>query len=101
MYIKNKDKKITILYYDSFFKKLSGFMFKKKEDYGIYFKNCNSIHTFFCFFPLDIYLLDDNNNILFSYKNVKANKIILPKKKVKNIIEVPSGLCNELNLKDD
>ena len=33
--------------------------------------------------------------------NVKANKIILPKKKVKNIIEVPSGLCNELNLKDD
>lgn len=100
MYTIYNNKKIIIKEYESFFKKLSGFMFKKRADYGIYFKNCNSIHTFFCYFPIDIYFLDKNNNILYTYKNVGKNKIILPKKDVKNTIEIPTGLCDKLNLKD-
>ena len=93
MYTIYNNKKIIIKEYKSFFKKLGGFMFKKKADYGIYFKNCNSIHTFFCYFPSDIYFL-------YTYKNVRKNKIILPKKDVKNTIEIPTGLCDKLNLKD-
>lgn len=101
MYIKKNKDILVIKKYNSFFQKLNGFMFKKEANYGIYFKNCNSIHTFFCFFPIDIYLLDKNNNILYVYKNIKKNKIILPKKGVKNIIEIPSGLYDELIIKDD
>lgn len=100
MYTIYNNKKIIIKEYKSFFKKLGGFMFKNKADYGIYFKNCNSIHTFFCYFPIDIYFLDKDNNILYTYKNVRKNKIILPKKDVKNTIEIPTGLCDKLNLKD-
>ena len=100
MYTINNNKKIIIKEYKNFFKKLRGFMFKKEANYGIYFKNCNSIHTFFCYFPLDIYFLDKNNNILYTYKNINKNKIILPKKNVKHTIEIPTGLCDKLNLKD-
>lgn len=84
--------KLMIKIYNNFFDKLKGFMFKKDADYGIYFKNCNGIHTFFCHFPLDIYLLDKNNNVLYSYKNIGKNKIILPKKNVKNVVEIPSNI---------
>lgn len=92
MYIDIDGKKILIKKYNNFFDKLRGFMFKKSADYGIYFKNCNGIHTFFCYFPLNIYLLDKNNNVLYTYKNLGKNKIILPKKGVKNIVEIPYNI---------
>lgn len=101
MYIVKNKEKIDIKLYSNFFNKLNGFMFKNKKNYGIYFKNCNSIHTFFCFFPLDIYLLDKNNNILYTYKNVGKNKIILPKKNVKNVLELPTESYDYFILKDD
>ena len=88
---------ISIKKYNSFFNKLIGFMFKKSADYGIYFKNCNGVHTFFCYFPLDIFLLDKDDNILYTYKNVGKNKIILPKKHVKNIVEIPSNIVKDDN----
>lgn len=92
MYIDIDGKKILIKKYNNFFDKLRGFMFKKSADYGIYFKNCNGIHTFFCYFPLNIYLLDKNNNVLYTYNNLGKNKIILPKKGVKNIVEIPYNI---------
>lgn len=101
MYLRKNNDIFIIKRYENFFNKLNGFMFKKNADYGIYFKNCSSIHTFFCYFPIDIYLLDKDDNILFIYKNVGKNKIIFPKKNVKNIIEIPSYLYDELILKDD
>lgn len=99
--LQNEKQNIQVKYYNSFFKKLIGFMFQKKKKYAIYFKNCNNIHTFFCLFPLDIYLLDNNNNILYTYRNIGPNKIIGPKKNVKHVLEVPSDLINDFTIKDD
>jgi len=78
---------------DKFNDKLIGFMFKKNLlNYGLLFNNC-SIHTFFCFQPLDIIMIDNNNNILV-YENVLPNRIILKKKNIKYILEFSSGLLN-------
>lgn len=99
MYKFENDKEFNIKKYNNFFAKLIGFMFKKEANYGIYFKNCNSVHTFFCYMNLDIYLLDKNNNIIYTYKNVSKNRIILPKKNIKHIIEIPSNL--HINMKTD
>lgn len=81
-------KDISIKTCTTFKDRFIGFMFKKnKQNYGLHFPRCNSVHTFFCFQDLDIYMTDKDNNILYIYKNIKPNRIILPKKGVINIYE--------------
>lgn len=67
-------------------------MFRKKTDQGYYFPNCNGIHTFFMIQPIDVVLTDQNDIILYHYKNIKPWKIILPKRNVKNTYEFPIGI---------
>ena len=64
-------------------------MFKKNINYGLCFPRCNSIHTFFMQKPIDVIMTDKNYNILYIYKVLKPNKIILPKKNVYYTFEFP------------
>ena len=66
-----------------------GFMGKKNIDNSLMFNKCNSIHTFFMKENIDVIMCDNNNKILFNYKDLKKNKIILPKKNVKKVFETP------------
>ena len=66
-----------------------GFMGKKNIDNSLMFNKCNSIHTFFMKENIDVIMCDNNNKILFYYKYLKKNKIILPKKNVKKVFETP------------
>ena len=43
---------------------------------------------------IDVIMCDKDNNILYFYKNLNKNKIILPKKKVYKVIETPSNYFN-------
>ena len=89
--------KIEIKKCSNFKDRLFGFMFiKDKLNYGLFFPNCNSIHTFFCFQNLDIIMTDKNNKVLYIYKNVKSNKIIY-KKFVENIYEFSSNSIKEFD----
>ncbi|MDD3048457.1 MAG: DUF192 domain-containing protein [Bacilli bacterium] len=84
--------KIKIIECNSFYSRLKGFMFRKKIiTEGLLFKNCNSIHTFFMLQKIDVIMTDKDNNILYKYEDLKPWKIILPKKNVKNIYELPVG----------
>lgn len=75
----------------TFKERLLGLMFKKNIKYGLLFKNCKSIHTFFMFEPIDIIATDKNDNILKKYKNFKKNRILIAPKGTKNIYELPKG----------
>lgn len=66
-----------------------GFMGKKNIDNSLMFNKCNSIHTFFMKENIDVIMCDNNNKILFYYKDLQKNKIILPKKNVKKVFETP------------
>lgn len=66
-----------------------GFMGKKNIDIALLFNKCNSIHTFFMKENIDVIMCDNNNKILFYYKDLQKNKIILPKKNVKKVFETP------------
>ena len=80
MKINVKQINIEIIECDNIIKRLLGFMFKRKKiTYGLRFKKCNSIHTFFMFQPIDVIMTDINDNILYTYENLE-NKIIWPKK---------------------
>lgn len=83
---------IPIIYCNTFRKRLLGMMFKKKKQNTIYcFPKCNSIHTFFMFQNIDVIMADRNHNILYSYHNVRPNRIILPKKGVYYTYEFSSN----------
>ena len=63
-------------------------MFKKNINYGLIFKKCNSIHTFFMKQNIDVIFLDKNNNIIKRYNNITKNKILICKDAYQ-VIEIP------------
>lgn len=78
---------------DSFTKRLKGLMFLRdfKNPKGLFFANCNWIHTFFMFFNLDLIYLDADFKVLKIKKNVKAGIMTLPFFKAKHLIEFKAG----------
>ena len=95
-----EEKEINLYECKTFYKRLMGFMFKKNIDYALVFNKCNSIHTFFMKENIDVIMCDKENNILYFYKNLKKNKVILPKKNVYKVYETPSNYFNiKLNTK--
>ena len=77
-----------------FLARLKSYMYKKKIDHAIFFNKCNSIHTFFMKTNIDVIMCDKNYKVLYFYKNLPKNRIILPKKNVYIVIETPSNYFN-------
>lgn len=90
---------MKIVYANTFLKKLKGLMFTKDFDYIMKFK-CNGIHTFFMKTNIDVYLADKNKKIVYIYKNLKPNKIILPKKNIKYTYETPANFLKNIKIGD-
>lgn len=89
--IKNNNENIVIndvFVADTFFEKLKGLMFVKKEkSFNLLLNNCNSIHTCFMKFNLDVVCLDKNFNVIKFYRNVKPFRFVFPVKNCKHILE--------------
>lgn len=79
---------------NTFFKQLKGLMFRRDFDGVMIFpfkKPVNySFHTFFMFFPIDIYFFY-NDVVVEKYLNVKPWKIIKPKHKYNLVVECKAG----------
>ena len=86
------EKEIELIEANNFFKKLKGFMFKKNINTCLRIKT-NSIHTFFMKEKIDVLMTDKNNNVLYIYKNLNKNKIIM-KKKVYWTYEFPNNFID-------
>lgn len=83
---------------NTFFDKFLGLMFKKKINYCLKLK-CNGIHTFFMKEAIDIILTNKNNEVLYIYKNLKPNRILLPKKNVFYTYELPYGTIKNKDIR--
>ena len=66
-------------------------MMEKNINRALLFDKCNSIHTFFMKENIDVIMCDEDNKILFYYKDLPRGKIILTKYGVKRVFETPSG----------
>ena len=97
MYLKVNDKIFTLYDCVSFYKRFKGLMLCKDFNYCLRFSKCNSIHTFFMLKSIDVIMTDINDNILFTYQNLKPWRIILPKKNVYNVYELPAGSIDKKN----
>lgn len=99
MELKIDNKLIEIKKMNKFKDKFFGFMGKENFSHGLLFR-CNGIHTFFMKETIDVILTDNKYKILYLYKNLKKNKIILPKRDVYYTIELPSNSIGNLNIGD-
>ncbi len=84
-----QNKEIELVECKSFFSRLKGFMFQKNINKALLFNRCSSVHTFFMKEKIDIILCDKNNKILYYYPEVQPNHVILPKKNVYRVYELP------------
>jgi uncharacterized membrane protein (UPF0127 family) len=78
---------------DSFWTRLSGYMFRNNPHVpAILFKPAVSIHTFFMKFPLDVVFMDHQFRIIKIYKNLSPWRHTWFYLKSKNTLELPAGL---------
>lgn len=91
MKLRYQDKGIELTLCKSFYKRFRGFMMCKNIDRALLFERCNSIHTMFMIRNIDVILCNDDNVILYYYKDMEPNRVILPKKGVTKVFELPVG----------
>jgi len=84
----------------SFVDRLAGLIFKKSIDKneGMLFDDCNSIHTFWMRFPLDVIFLESENRIIRIFYSLKPFRITPVIKNSKRVLEIKSGMALELGL---
>ena len=70
MKLRYQNKDIELIECKSFFSRFKGFMMCKNINHALLFGNCNSIHTFFMISNIDVILCNDDNVILYYYKDL-------------------------------
>ena len=88
---------MKIIIANTFNKKLKGLMGQKNINYGMFFPNVNSIHTFFMKEPIDIIGLNKDMIITEIYPNIKPNNIIILNKSA-HTLELPNNYSKYYNI---
>ncbi len=62
---------------NSFFERLTGLMFQEHPKHKVLiFKDCTSIHSFFCLLTFNALFIGKNGKILNHFTNISRNKIL-------------------------
>ena len=85
---------------DSFFTRLKGLMFRRDpiENEGLWIIPCNSVHMFFMKFPIDIVLLNKNDEVVKVYSRLRPWRITKPTKAAYSTLELPAGSIEQLGI---
>lgn len=78
---------------ERFFYRLRGLMGKKELDLGtgLLIKPCNSVHTFFMKFPIDIAFIGENGQVYHIIHSMRKNKVSPIVPRASCVLEAPSG----------
>jgi uncharacterized protein len=68
----------------------------------VYFKTRFGIHTFGLQFPIDILILDNNNQVIRISENIAPNSVFIWPPFFNRVVELPAGFIahHQLHLKD-
>jgi uncharacterized protein len=85
---------------DTFIKRLKGLMFTNEFPLGnsLHIKPCNSIHTFFMKYEIDILFLDEDQKVIDLQKEMVPGKIKVCKK-ASSVIELPARTIEKTETK--
>ena len=84
----------------SYFERFLGLMGKKgiPGDEALLFPRCNSIHTFFMRFPIDVIMVSGEGRVVEVCESMGPWRMQLPRFKAKHVIEMKAGLARELGI---
>lgn len=86
---------------DTFLKRLMGYMFRKEPHHeALMIKPCNSIHTFFMKFNIDVIFVNKNMEVIKKVENLKPGKVIMPIKDAWAVIEGKAGKFKSVDIGD-
>ncbi len=85
----------------NFFDKLFGLVTRRKlkDNQGFLIKSCNSIHTFWMRYNIDVVFLDKKNLVLKIYHQVRPFRATPFVKNACSVLELPSGHIKKTSLK--
>ncbi|MFZ5352195.1 MAG: DUF192 domain-containing protein [Bacillota bacterium] len=85
---------------DSFFKRFKGLMGRKNmaKSEGLMLMSCNSIHTFFMRFPIDVVFLDMDYVVISIKECIKPWRLVNIVKKAYIVVELPEGAIEHKNI---
>ena len=88
---------INVFIADSFAKRLFGYMLRKEPNHdSILLKPCNSIHTFFMKFNIDVLFLDEHMEVIKKIENLRPGQVITTVISAKMVLEAKHGLFNNI-----
>ncbi len=67
------------------------------NDYGLWIKRCNSIHTFMMAFPIDLIFVDKNLKVKKCIEGVQPNRVIWPVLGANSVFELNGGALKAHN----
>lgn len=68
------------------------------EEEGLLIVPCNSVHTFFMRFPIDVVFLDRHDKIITIYKDMKPWRISWIHLTAFSVLELASGVASSISL---
>ena len=101
MYIKIEKKKYDVIYLNTFWLKLKSLKFYLEPIVDIYMMRRKGLTTYWFCQNVDIIETDKDNKIIYIYKKFKADKILLPRRKVLYIYLTPVGVSDSFKVGDE
>jgi len=84
---------------DTFKERLLGYMFQREPKFpSLLIQPCNSIHTFFMRFPIDVLFLSEEKVIIDRRLSMEPGKVIRPVKGAKMVLEAKAGCFTNYNI---
>jgi len=88
----NDETIIDVLLANSYSKRLFGYMLKKTPHHNAILLNpCNSIHTFFMKFDIDVLFLDENMQVIKKIENLRPGQVITKVTGARAVLESKGG----------
>ena len=75
------------------FSRMKGLLGRNKleDQQGLWIRSCNSIHTWFMQFPIDVIFVDQDLKVKSTFSNLKPWRFVTPQWGAKSVFELPVG----------
>lgn len=82
---------------DSYWSRLKGLLGRRDlaADRGLWITRCNSVHTFFMHFPIDLIFVDDDFVVVKTVGHVRPGRMVWPVRKARSVIELRGGFLDQ------
>lgn len=86
---------------NTFMSRFCGYMFRKQPHHKvIIIMPCNSIHTFFMRFTIDVLFINSEHQVIKKIEGLSMNKIITPVKDACYVVEAKQGTFKPIHIGD-